>query len=69
MALTPELEKLKNSLEATGYAKRTLVQDRLLSELEAIDRLVLRQSIEKSSFAQATKMTSPGGDTCSCCGR
>ena len=69
MALTPQLSKLKSKLEGLGYAKRTTGQDQLLAELEAIDSTLLRKTLEESTFASVTKMTSPGDGPCSCCGK
>lgn len=69
MALTPELTKLKSQLETLGHAKRTSGQDRMLTELEAIDGTLLRKNLEESTFASVTKMTSPGGGPCACCGK
>lgn len=69
MSLTPELENLRSKLVTLGIAKRTLAQDRLLAELEAINRVDLRKSLGESTFASVTRMTSPGGDACSCCGK
>ena len=69
MALTPELDKLKDKLVTLGFKARTSGQDRMLAELEAIDRTVLRKSLDESVFASVTKMTSPGGDACACCGK
>jgi len=53
MALTPELGALKRKLDAIGLAKRTLAQ----------------KTLQESTFASVTKMTSPGDGPCSCCGR
>ena len=69
MALTPELAKLKGKLEELGYAKRKGGQDRLLAELEALDQVVLRKTLEESIHSSVTKMTSPGDGACACCGR
>jgi hypothetical protein len=69
MALTPELSKLKAKLEELGYAKRTTGQDQMLAELDAIDRTLLRKSLDESTFASVTRMTSPGDGRCNCCGR
>ncbi len=69
MALTPELSKLKSQLEELGMAKRTSGQDRMLAELQAFDRSTGPEELRESTFASVTKMTSPGGGSCSCCGR
>lgn len=69
MALTPELDALKKKLDTIGYAKRTSAQDRMLAELDAINNTLERKTLEESTFASVTKMTSPGDGPCSCCGR
>lgn len=69
MALTPELSKLKSKLEELGIAKRTSGQDRLLAELKAFDDSIGLEDLRESTFASVTKMTSPGGGPCSCCGK
>jgi hypothetical protein len=69
MALTPELEALKTKLVDIGLAKRTSAQDRLLAELRAIDKMIRPETLEEAAFASVTKMTSPGGGSCHCCGR
>ena len=68
MALTPELTRLKDKLVAKGYNLRTVAQDRMLAELEALDKVVLQKSLEESTFA-STRMTSPDDGRCSCCGK
>lgn len=69
MALTPELGKLKTKLDALGYSARTAGQDRLLAELEALDRTILRKSLDEGALASVTRMTSPGEGPCACCGK
>ena len=69
MALPPELKKLKTQLDELGFAKRTSAQDRLVAELDAIDRTLLQKTLEESTFSSVEKMTSPGGGACSCCGK
>jgi hypothetical protein len=69
MALTPQLEALKKKLVDIGLAKRTTAQDRLLEELNALDKTLRTETLEEAAFASVTKMTSPGGGSCSCCGR
>lgn len=69
MALTPELQKLKANLETLGVVKRTLAQDRLLAELRAVDIELRKSMTESFSESHATRMTSPGGGACACCGK
>lgn len=69
MALTPELSKLKTKLDALGFNSRTTGQDRMLAELEAIDKTILSKSLDEAAFASVTKMTSPGEGPCACCGK
>lgn len=68
MALPPTLKAFRDRLDAIGIVKRTTYQDSLLKELNKIDGMILQKSIEESTFAD-TRMTSPGGGTCPCCGR
>jgi hypothetical protein len=68
MALPPTLKAFRDRLDQIGLAKRTVYQDHLLEELNALDGLVLKESVEKSTFSD-TRMTSPGGGGCPCCGR
>lgn len=69
MALLPEMEKLRRRLEGLGYSRRTTAQERLLEELNNLDKHPgLQKSIAEGSF-RSTHMTSPGDGTCSCCGR
>lgn len=69
MALTPELEKLQTKLNKLGYGGRTSGQDRLLAELEALDKTILRKSLDEGVLASVTRMTSPGDGLCTCCGK
>jgi hypothetical protein len=68
MALTNELAELKRKLVAKGYSGRTAKQDRVLAELEALDRVLMQKSLE-SVFASETRMTSPDDGRCGCCGK
>lgn len=69
MALTPELNALRQKLTALGYANRSDGQDRMLLELEALNDWLGLESLREGNFASVTKMTSPGDGSCSCCGR
>jgi len=69
MALTPELSAFKKKLDTIGLAKRTVAQDRMLAELNAINNTLEQKTLEEATFASVTKMTSPGDGPCSCCGR
>jgi len=69
MALPPELKKLKAQLNELGAARRTRAQDRLTAELDAIDRTLSERILKEPTFSSVEKMTSPGGGTCSCCGK
>jgi hypothetical protein len=69
MALTPELKALRTKLERTPAYLQTTDQRQLLDELVALDSVVAQKSIEESTFSSQTRMTSPGGDACPCCGR
>ena len=68
MALPPNLRALRDRLNAIGIANRTTYQDNVLKELNKLDGVLLQKSIEESTFAD-TRMTSPGGGACPCCGR
>jgi hypothetical protein len=68
MALPPTLKAFRDRLDSIGFEKRTSYQDSLLKELQKLDSLILQKSIEESTFAD-TRMTSPGGGGCPCCGR
>ena len=68
MALPPNLKAFRDRLETIGLAKRTTNQDGLLAELKKLDQVTLQKTIEESTFAD-TRMTSPGGSGCPCCGR
>lgn len=74
MPLPSELRKIKQSLEARQLAHQRrevrLSQDEraLLSELEQLDKH-LTHTILNEIRSSVTKMTGPGGNVCSCCGR
>jgi hypothetical protein len=69
MALPPTLKEFRDQLRTMGTSKRTYYQDKLLEELDKLDGAVIKKVIDEASFASATRMTSPGGDGCPCCGR
>lgn len=69
MALPPEMQALKQKLNAISDRQRTESQNKLLLELEFVDRHLLQKSITESIHASETRMTSPGGGSCACCGR
>jgi hypothetical protein len=62
------LKAFRERLEYIGISRRTAYQDSLLAELKKMDQVTLQKSIEESTFAD-TRMTSPGGNGCPCCGR
>lgn len=65
--LPPQMQRIKEHLEAVGYARRTASQDALLAELNDLDESA---SVERHlRESRVTKMTSPLGDTCPSCGR
>lgn len=66
MALPAAMKKIKDRLE--GKLNSLSADERtLLSELREVDKLVENQRLVESR--SITKMTSPGDDRCSCCGR
>ena len=68
MALPPKLKALRMKLEGMTYSQRTTGQDAMLAELQELDNVMVRKGVQDSEFS-ATQMTSPGGNTCGCCGR
>ena len=68
MALPPTLKAFRDKLDTIGFSKRTTYQDSLLAELDKLDGITLKEDMAKASFSE-TRMTSPGGGGCPCCGR
>jgi hypothetical protein len=65
--LPPQLQIIKDHLDATGYARRTAAQDALLRELNDLNE---NASVERHlRESRVTKMTGPLGDSCPSCGR
>lgn len=69
MALPTTLRAFRDRLDAVGYSARTVYQDKLLEELNRLDGMIMQKSIEESTFASQTRMTSPDSGSCPCCGR
>ena len=70
MPLPSELSKIKATIEdRRRTTDRLSVDERaLLDELKQLDQHLSRQMLNEMRTG-VTKMTSPGGDRCGCCGR
>lgn len=67
--LPPALTQLKRSLEQKGSTIRSSGEDRLLEELETIDKdPEVKKSLDRAAFKK-TQITSGPGNGCPCCGR
>lgn len=72
--LTPRLQEISNKIESKQIALRTDKEKELLSELQTLDKFLIKKS-ESQQFSESvameklsTRITSgPGG--CPCCGR
>ena len=67
--LPEKLAEVRNKLKAKDYYKRTSDEDKLLDELNEVDRLMGKDVVSKSASFSETRMTSPPSGRCSCWGR
>lgn len=68
--LTEELGKLKARLIETGYAQRSVDEDKLLRELEALDNdKLIKESFEKAEQRDSFKSYGGSGTVCRECQR
>jgi hypothetical protein len=66
--LPPSLAQLKRILEAKGYSARTAGEDRLLEELDLLDKdPAVERSVKSVTFSETRITAGPG--VCPCCQR
>jgi len=66
--LTPMLKQVKEKLDKKGYIQRTTTEDKLLKELEEIDK---SKDLSEGFTKLGKSFSFTGGevDKCPCCGR
>lgn len=68
--LPPHLKRVKESLKAKEYSKRSTAEDQLLHELNALDESrQVRALVARLRESRGLEMTSGPTGLCPCCGR